>query len=280
MNWGEPAGRGAGRSGGSGALGEWWWRVAVTARIGAAEHFAENPWRISLTTMWPRALLQCLFFTMIGRVVGGEDGQAYTFVGSVAIIMTLFTLAQICDSPMRDRQSATFYRLRAGRLPVPVIYVIRAWPVVAEAVVLAAVCVVAIGLATGQGELALQLLALFPIYLLMALTSAAAGLTAAAAGLFGRAGSDIIVGNLGMYLIIAASGAMIPPGRVGWLDAIGTVVPMRHGISATHDHLAGRPWLGDVLAELAVGASWAIAGLAVYSWLTHRVRVTDHDKVS
>jgi hypothetical protein len=187
-------------------LAQWWWRCSETARLGYREHRAEEPWSITLTTRWPRALLQCLFFTMIGRVVGGADGQAYTFVGSVAIIMPLFTMAMIADVPMRDRWNATFYRLRTARLPVPLIYLIRSWPAAAEAAVAALICIPIVGFVTGQFSLALELLGLFPIYVLMAFTSAAAGMAAASAALFGRAGNDIIVGNLGMYGLIAASG--------------------------------------------------------------------------
>lgn len=257
----------------------WWWRISETARIGYREHRAEEPWKITFTTRWPRALLQCLFFTMIGRVVGGADGQAYTFVGSVAIIMTLFAMS-ITDVPIRDRWNATFYRLRSSRLPVPMIYIIRSWPAAVEAAAAAASCIVVVGVATGQAALALQLLQVIPIYVLMAFTVSAAALAAASAGLFGRAGNDIIVGNLGQYLIIACSGALIPPGRVAWLDAVGSILPTRHGIQAIHHYLAGEPWLADVRTEVVVGAAWLTAAIVLYSALTRRVRHTDHDKVT
>jgi len=259
---------------------EWWWRLALVARIGEREHRAANPWRISLTTTWPRSLLQCLFFTVLGRVLGGEPGQAYAFIGSIAIVIALFTLGEMCDVPMRDRWSATFYRLRSGRIPVPMLYAVRAWPIVAEAALVGLCCTIVVGLLTGQGELTLQLLTLFPVYLLLVFTSAAAGLAAAAVGLFGRAGADVIIANLGLYLIIAASGALIPPGRLGWLDTLGAVLPMSHGLRAIRGQLAGQPWLIELLLEVVIGACWAAAGIVAYSVLVSRVRRTDHDKVT
>lgn len=280
MSWVEPDVAARGPTTVTSRWAQWWWRTSETARLGYREHRAEEPWSITLTTRWPRALLQCLFFTMIGRVVGGEDGQAFTFVGSVAIIMPLFTMALIADTPMRDRWNATFYRIRGASLPVPLIYVIRCWPAVAEAAVAALTCIPIVGLVTGQMSLAVELLTLFPIYLLMAITSAAAGLAAASVALFGRGGNDIIVGNLGMYGLIAASGAIIPPGRVAWLDIIGSVLPMRHGIEAIRHHLAGEPWLVDVLTEAVVGIGWLLIAIVLYSALTRRVRHTDHDKVT
>jgi ABC-2 type transport system permease protein len=259
---------------------EGWWRIALAARIGAREHRAVNPWRVSLTTTWLRALLQCLFFTMLGRVVGGEAGQAYTYVGSVAIIITLFTFGELGDVPMRDRWSATFHRLRLGRLPVPLVYAVRSWPAVAEGLLLVVVSMLVVGVLTGQGELMLRLLALLPCYALMVATSAAAGLAVSSIGLFGREGREVIVGNVAMYLVIVASGALIPPGKVAALDVIGTVLPMRHALQAVRGHLAGQPWVGDLLAELAVGAAWAATAVLVYTVAVRRVRHTDHDKVT
>lgn len=259
---------------------EWWWRIVLAAQIGGREHRAVNPWRVSLTTTWPRALLQCLFFTMLGRVVGGEAGQAFTFVGSVAIIITLFTFGDLGDVPMRDRWSATFYRLRLGRLPVPLVYTVRSWPAVAEGLLLVAVCMLVVGALTGQGALALQLLALLPLYAVMVVTSAAAGLAVSSIGLFGREGREVIVANVAMYLTIVASGALIPPGKVVLLDVIGTVLPMRHALQAVRDHLAGLPWEEDLLVELVVGAAWAAVAVLVYTAAVRRIRHTDHDKVT
>jgi ABC-type multidrug transport system permease subunit len=259
---------------------EWWWRVYSTAQFGAREHRAAEPWRINLVTRWPRAVLMCLFFTFIGKAFGGDERQQYTFIGSIAIIISLFTLAQITNTPLRDRWSATFYRLRTARLPVTLIYVIRVWPVVAEAIACSALCILIVGFGTGQGELVTDLMGVFWIYVLIILTSTATGLALASVGLFGRAGDDLIVANLGIFLTIAASGAMIEPGRVAWLDAIGAVLPMRNGLQAIHAHLAGDPWHSFILKEIAVGIGWAILGIAAYALLTRRVRMTDHDKVT
>jgi ABC-2 type transport system permease protein len=258
---------------------EWSWRIALATRIGNREHRAVNPWWVSLTTMWPRALLQCLFFTLLGRVIGGESTQAYTFIGAVAVSITLFAFGDVGDVPMRDRWAATFYRLRLSRLPVPLVYVLRALPVAGDAAIVVALCVLMVGPVTGQVELTLRLLALLPFYLIMVATSVAAGLATSSIGLFGRVGSDVWVANVAMYLIIVASGALIPPGRLPLLDAVGALLPMRHALEAVHLHLAGEPWVGKLLMELAVGGGWLLAAVGVYSLAVWRIRRTDHDKV-
>ncbi len=257
-----------------------WWRIALTVRIGGREHRAANPWRISLTTTWPRALFQCLFFTLLGRVVGGDDGAAYMFIGSLAIIVTLFTISELGDVPMRDRWSAAFYRLRLGRLPIPVVYTLRAWPMVVEGALMAAVCLLVVGVITGQGGLVRSLLPVFPFYLVMVATSAATGLATASVGLFGRNGADTLVNNIAIYLIIATSGALIPLGRVPWIEAVGTVLPLRNGLEAIRNRLIGEPWGGPLLHEVAVGLGWFLVAVLSYAVLTRRVRRTDHDKVT
>lgn len=259
---------------------EWWWRIALTARIAAREHRAANPWRVSITATWPRALLQCLFFTMLGRVLGGDAGQQFAFAGSVAIIIVLFTFGDVADVPMRDRWAATFYRLRLGRLPVPLVYVVRALPGMADAVLVVVLSIVVVGVLTGQLSFVPVLLAHLPFYVLMVLTSAAAGLAAASIGLFGRPGSDVIVANIAMYLIIAGTNALIPRGQVPLLDTVGTVLPMTHALQALRASVDGQPWHGPLVLELAVGAGWALVAVSVYTIAVRRLRRTDHDKVS
>ena len=261
-------------------LAEWSWRLMVTARLGWHQHRAHNPWKISLTTTWPRSILMCAFFTLLGRVIDGEAGASYMFVGSIAISIMLFTFAELGDVPMRDRWPSAFYRLRRGVLPVPVVYAARAWPMVAEATLLATVCLLVIGPLTGLGSLVIALLPLSPLYLVMVLTSAAAGLATASIGLFGRAGSDVFAYNIAIYLVIACSGALIPVGTAPWIDRIGMILPMRHGLEAIRAGLVGLPVRDALLTEVLVGLGWAALAVASYTYMTRRMRRTDQDKVA
>lgn len=223
--------------------------------MGIVEFRAENPTRIWLTTALPRVVLQCLFLTLLGRVAGGEAGERFAFVGAVAAVLTLATLIGVCDVPMLDAWSGTVHRLRLGSVPVPALFLLRAVPWAGEAVVALALSVGVVGPLTGNGDLVLDLLPVLPVYLLMIPTSIAAGLTAAAAAVGRRA--DVLVGNGFSYLVVLS--ALVPAGRLPALDAVGTVLPIRHGLAAVRAHLAGRPVLPSVLAEIAVGAGWLAA---------------------
>jgi ABC-2 type transport system permease protein len=82
--------------------------------------------------------------------------------------------------------------------------------------------------------------------------------------------ADVLFGNVLAYLTVACCGALIPAGRVALLDAVGTVLPLRNGILAVRAVVDGAPWAGHLLAELAVGAGWALLGWILYAAQTRR----------
>ncbi|MET9760112.1 ABC transporter permease [Streptomyces sp. NPDC006372] len=237
------------------------WRLGAVARFGWWEFRVENPPKIVLTAMLPRAILQCLFFTLLGTVVGLAD-SSYSFTGSLAVILTLSGAIGVMDVPMLDKWSGTFHRVRSGVLPPFLIFVLRSLPYTALGFFYAVISLLLVAPLTGNTDMILPLLPWLPVYLLMAWTTSAAGLAGAAMAVGRRA--DAFMGNLLAYLILLASGVLIPEGRMPWVDAIGSVLPARHGLLAVRAGLEGQPWLGELGLELAVGGAWLLlAGLIV-----------------
>jgi ABC-2 type transport system permease protein len=70
------------------------------------------------------------------------------------------------------------------------------------------------------------------------------------------------------YLILLTAGVFVPPGRIPWVDALGQLMPLRHGLAAVRALLQGRPWQGELMLELVVGIGWAVA-----AWLIVRLQV-------
>lgn len=253
------------------------WRLAVTLRTGFAEYLAANPLKILLSTMLPRAVLQCLFFTILGGVAAGEAGRRFALVGSIAMVMALSTLVGVCDVPMLEKWSGTFFRIQIGVLRPALTFFARTAPWVIEAIVAATVCTVVVGPLTGQGDLVTPLMARLPLFALIAVTSASAG-TAAAAFAVGRR-ADVLVGNAFAYLSTVAAGLLVPIGAVPGLDIVGRLLPMYHGLRAIRSSLDGGPWLGQVLLELVVGIGWlALAWVAfdVQSRRSRRLGIDDY----
>lgn len=238
------------------------WRSALTVRSGFQTYFADNPPAILLTTTVPRALLQCTFFTLLGRVVGGEGGARFAFIGSIAMTMTLSSIVGICDVPMLEKWSGTFYRLQLGELRPGTTFVLRSLPWISEAAIDAIACIVVVGPVTGLVGVSVAVLPAIPVYLLMAVTSAAAGLAAASFAVGRR--TDVLVGNAFSYLVLVAAGVLVPAGRLSWLDTVGSVLPLRNGLVAVRAIVDGGAWGGAVLAEVGVGIGWAVLGWAAY----------------
>lgn len=254
------------------------WRLGLTARLGVVEFREANPDWVILSALLPRAILQALFFTVLGDVIGGDDAKTYTFVGGLAGLLTLSGAVAVIDVPLVDKWFGTFFRLRTGQLQPILVFLMRAlpYPVLGLAFVVSAMVVV--GPLTGQTTLTLRLVPWLPLYLLMSVTTTAAGLACAALAVGRRA--NVLVGNLLSYLVLLAGGVFLPDGELRWVDAIGVVLPIRNGLQAVRDGLNGRPWLGDVAMEIAVGMAWGLLAWAVVAIQVRRAHRHGFDSFS
>jgi len=247
------------------------WKVAG---FGWTAFRAENPTRVIVTMMLPRAILQCAFVAMLGRVVGGTD-LSYALSGSLAVILTLSGAVAVMDVPLSDKWSGTFHRIRSGRLPVFVVFVLRSWPYALLGVFFMLVALLGVVAVVGAWHLGWQLVLWTPMYLLMSATVCASGLAGAA--LAAGRNADIIAGNLISSLILLSSGIVLSPGQLSWVEWIGTVLPVTHGLAAVRSGLDGDPWVSDALAEVAVGIGWVLLAGVIVSVQARRARISGHD---
>jgi ABC-2 type transport system permease protein len=250
-------------------------QVVATLRFGVREFFVFQPPHIIVTTMLPRAVLQCLFFAVLGGALGGAAGRQFATVGGLAGILPLAATVAVADVLAHDKWSGTFSRVRTATRHPFVIYLARCAPYPVQAMAMVLVALLIVPPIVGSTALIPDLLPRLPLYLLMALTTAAAGMAGAAVAVGRRA--DVLVGNLLQYLILLAGGVFLPPGRVAWVDAIGVVVPVRHGLAAVHASLAGRPWLQPALMEVAVGVGWLALAFVIVDVQARRARRLGHD---
>jgi ABC-2 type transport system permease protein len=252
--------------------------IAATLRFGFLDYVAANPWRIILTTQWPRAVLQCLFFTELGRLAGGPAGSRFAFTGSVAMITTLSTVIGVADVPAVEKWVGTFYRLQMSGRSLAGVFALRAAPWICQALATVLLCLAVAGPATGNARLSLDLLPMLPLFALICVTSAAAGLAVVSISIGRRA--DVLAANILMYLLIAAGGLLVPAGRAPVLDAVGSVLPLRHGVLAIRAALAGQPWAGETALEALAGLCWAVLAVILYRRQSVRARRTGSDDFS
>lgn len=229
--------------------------------MGFLDFRVANPWKVSVATTWPRAVLQCLFFALLGSTLAGRD---YAFVGSVALAIAVPASVGMADIPMTDKWMRTFFRIRLARRNTTAVIAARAIPWLVEAMIMFTLATVCVGLAVDRVGLAIKIMTLFPVFALMAVTNAAAGLAVASFGVARNA--DVLLGNVLSYLIIAAGGIIVPASRLPWLDQVGRWLPIRNGLLAVRAIIAHRPWGRHLLAEAIVCACWAAAAIAGYGY--------------
>ncbi|HEX6342585.1 ABC transporter permease [Umezawaea sp.] len=251
------------------------WRAAEAARLGGREFRATLPPAASIFATLPKGVLQIVFFTVLGGVVAGEDHRQFAFVGGLVLALTTTNTVNVINVPFGDKYFSTFWRIRTGDVPVAVVLYARAVPYLAVgfALFLAEAAIAAAVL--GMGDLAVRLLPWLPVFALMACGYALLGIAAATATIAKRA--DVLAPNILGYLTMLCCGAFLPPGQVGWIDAVGSVLPVGHGLAAVRAGLDGRPWLTEALLELAICLASAVLGVLAVGVQTRRASRHGHD---
>jgi ABC-2 type transporter len=252
-----------------------WRQTAVT---GGRQYLEDNPPWITATAILPRAVLQTVFVMLLCQFVGGAQLRHYVSVGAVALTLMLSTTAGIADVPTTDKGSGTFWRIRTGQLAPFTVFVLRSWPYPVIGFTTAVLTLVFVAPASGIVWLGPPLVPLLLCLALLALTTSAIGLAGAAFAVGRRA--DVLVGNLLAYLTMLSSAAVIPSGRIPWVDLLGNVLPMRHGLAAIRASQAHEPFAAQLGAEVVVGAGWLAVAWILIRIQVHRARVSGHDDFS
>ncbi len=237
-------------------------------RFGYRQYFAANPPTVVLTTEWPRAIFQCAFFTVLGLVVAGPGGERFAFVGTLVMAQSLSTVGIVGDIVVTEKWSGTFFRIRMGRFRPVTTFLLRAGPNVTQGLAACLLCLFLVGPLTGNASLVVPVLRAFPLFVLMAVTGAVAGLTVCSAAIGRRA--DVVAVNAFLALLNVAAGLLVPVGQIRWLDAVGRLLPLRNGTLAVRAYLNHHPWTGYALAEMLVGVGWTVACVLLYTWQTRR----------
>ncbi|GAA2234241.1 MULTISPECIES: ABC transporter permease [Kitasatospora] len=243
-------------------MGEHARRHLEAIRTGYLIYLADNPLKVQLTTTLPRLLLQGIFYTMLGRLVGGQSGAHFAFIGAIAFAACTDTVIGVCDVPMTDQWSGTYYRLQTGALPPGAVYLCRSLPYLTSGFLYSLLVLLVDGPVLGFAGSLGSLTAVLPLYLLTATTSTMFGLALAALAVGGS--RDVLYGNLGSYFVLAASAIVSPlASKLRWLAVLGEVLPLGHGLKAIRAATAGSPWLVQLALEVLVGLGWLAVALLV-----------------
>ncbi|MCO6679210.1 ABC transporter permease [Cutibacterium avidum] len=211
-------------------------------------------------------------YVLIGRMLSGGAGMAWTFTGIIFLALTGQTISSVSDIPIYDVWFHAYPSVSRASTPVLVQYLARATILIGRALAEAVITCLAVGFATNNSALILPLLQRGWILLPAVLSCTAFGLAIIAPAIGNR--SQDLIHNTAGALLVLTSGALLMPGRAPWLHAVGSVLPLQHAIDAMRSSLSGHdPW-PSVRAELLVLCGWLAVAAAAYHLVDRRTRAT------
>ena len=213
-----------------------------------------------VTTMLGSPLFQVLFFTYLGRFAGAED-DAFYIVGNAVQVSAMAGIYGMTMGIANERQFGTLSPLLATPANRLAVFSGRAIPFIVNGVIVSA-----FGFAVGWLLLDFKpaegsLPALAVCVVVTTSSCVALGMLIGSIGLRAR---DVFFGaNLVYFLMLLVCGVNVPVDQLPpWLEQIGNMLPLTHGIEAAREIAAGAT-LSDVSDLLATEALIGIAYASV-----------------
>jgi ABC-2 type transport system permease protein len=220
---------------------------------------------IYIATMLGSPLFQILFFAYLGRYSGLRD-DTYFVVGNAVQVSAMSGIYAMTLTIGNERQYQTLLPILATPANRAALFLGRALPVIANGlfVSLFGFTVGAVFLDFSLAADQLPSLAAVVVVTVFACTGLGMVL-----GSFGLRSRDVFFfSNLVYFLMLLVCGVNIPPETLpGWLEAVGSVVPLTHGIEAAREVVGGAT-LGDVgglvATEAAIGAAYTAIAFGLF----------------
>jgi ABC-2 type transport system permease protein len=222
---------------------------------------------IYIATMLGSPLFQILFFAYLGRYSGLQD-DTFFVVGNAVQVSAMSGIYAMTLTIANERQYQTLLPILATPANRLALFTGRALPVIANGLFVS-VFGFAVGALFLDFSLALnQVPSLALVVLVTVFSCTALGMVLGSFGL--RARDVFFFSNLVYFLMLLVCGVNIPTDALpSWLQAVGEVVPLTHGIEAAREVVAGAA-LGEVtglvLTELAIGAVYTAIAFGLFRY--------------
>jgi ABC-2 type transport system permease protein len=242
--------------------------LRYAALSGLQDYAATFTVRTWLLGWFLRVLAQVVFFALIGRLVGSTETVRFLLVGNAIALATSCAMMAV---------PATTWERRAGTLPLliasptsPVlVFLGRSVHTILDGMASALGSLFLVGLLFGLPLPWPRVLWVVPLTLLVTV-SAYLLATCLGAVVLRAMHSRNLIANIAIYTLLAVGSANLPPDAYPpVLGVAGGVLPLRHGLAAIRDVLAGSPSssiIQNAMLEVIVGLGWL--GLSVL--LFHR----------
>lgn len=231
-----------------------------------------NPW-VFIPTLIVTPIFQVVFFAFLGRSAGLESDRFFV-IGNAVQVAALPGLFAMTFTIGGERWSQTLAPLLATPANRAALFLGRALPVTLNA---AFVCFVSYAGSALLLHVHVPLKAFPSLALVVLVTSVACtgfGFLGGALGL--RMRDVIVLINMLDAVLLIFCGVNIPTANLPhWMQLVGQGLPVTHGLQAAR-RVADGAALGSVshylLVELAIGLTYAAAGMALLRYLENAAR--------
>jgi ABC-2 type transport system permease protein len=231
-----------------------------------------SPW-IFFPTLVIAPIFQILLFVYIGRNAGVQSDEFYVIGNAVqyASIPCLFAMTQAISGE-RSQQTLTYILVTpAGRLPL---FLGRALPVIANAMLVAAFSLLVSGLILGIDVPVSAWPAIALVIFVSTFSCTGLGLICAGIGL--RVRETAVLNNIIFGLLLIFTGANLRIAELpGWMQAISYRVPLTHGIEAARRVANGASLSGVshlLVSEAAIGVVYTVLGYQLLLFMERESR--------
>lgn len=209
-------------------------------------------------------IFEILFFAYLGRAAGVESDEFF-LIGNAFLAIAVTGMFGMGHSVSGERRSQTLPSILASPANRLALFLGRALPSMLTGAVVAAIAF-AVGAWVLDVDVGRQELARLGVAVVVTSFSCTSlGLCLGALGLRGRNVSlfaDMVAGSM-----LIVSGANVPFDELpGWVQAIGSVIPVTHGIAAAREIAAGatlQDVSGLLATELGIGLVLLVLGLGM-----------------
>jgi ABC-2 type transport system permease protein len=231
-----------------------------------------SPW-IFIPSLIVTPIFQILLFVYIGRAAGVQSDEFFVIGNAIqyASIPCIFSMTHAIAGERFQQTLAYLLVSPAGRLPL---FLGRALPVILNAMFVAAFSLLVAGLIMRIDVPVSAWPAILLVICIAAFACTGLGLITAAVGL--RVRETAVLNNIIFGLLLVFTGANVPLEEMpGWMEAIGSSVPLTHAIEAARE-LANGASLGDVAGllgtEFVIGVLYTFLGYQALRFMEYESR--------
>jgi ABC-2 type transport system permease protein len=233
-----------------------------------------NPW-VGIPMLVIAPLFQLLFFAYLGRATDVAS-DTYFVVGNALLAASLPGINGVGGTVSGERYAKTLGILLASPANRLALFLGRTLPAVATGFAVSALCLVSGALLLDVHVAGSAVPGLLLVIVVSAFSCSALGLCTGSVGL--RVRDVIAVSWIFQPVLLLVSGANVPRDRLpDWLQAIGSGLPLTHGIEAARDLVAGQTLAESgrpLLLELMIGLAYAVAGVLLLRFFEFESRRT------